>query len=160
MAQLGDTVRFFPGDGRVEVEAEVTAIAEDGTISILYLHPNPAAAADGVRASAEGVKHGAGGFQYLEVGEEGSAASASIPSSELEALQVRVDAAEKLLADEQAAHEATKAELATLTGGAQVNLQGMTRAELDAHAETLGLDTTGEPNKDAAIAAIEAKQKG
>lgn len=77
MVNVGDEVQFFTGDGRGVVMAEVTKVNGDEddehrTIDLLYPHPNGNAAAEGIRASASQVPHGAGVFHFLERGEQGA----------------------------------------------------------------------------------------
>lgn len=86
MPKVGDIVKYNPADGRSVVDAEVTQANEDGSISILYPHPNGDAAAAGVRASAEGVLRGSGSYQY----DDGTALPAPT-ITEAEVLSTRYD---------------------------------------------------------------------
>src|SRR4051812_38785278 len=132
-AEAPRKVTYFPGDGRVLVEAEVLSENDDGTLNIRYPHRLDASA----MATADNVQHGTGGFMWTEPGTQPPASSAASNSPEyiiqLEEeksnLQVRVEILQNeldartatnnelvvALTNEQAAHADTKQALADAT---------------------------------------------
>lgn len=75
MVKVGEKVLFTDGtSGRVS-EAEVTAIAEDGSLRLLYPHPT----APDVMADCEGVQRGNGAWQWHRLTAEAKRAAKHAP---------------------------------------------------------------------------------
>ena len=110
-------VDYYPGDGRVVVQAEVVSENEDGTLNLRYPHPISGAVDDKgnpAMATADNVREGRGGFQWSEAGSSVLPVDQSAVDAQVESLNNRVETLQSLLDEANVNLDAAKTEIERL----------------------------------------------